>query len=179
MDKDYLASRAAKAGTSSGAPRNAAEGLLHTVGDVTQGLFKGVTGVVTKPVSGAQRAGVEGFFKGIAEGAVGLVAKPIVGVADGLSSLTEGLKNQTDIGQEQASRAQQSSTHVVHTSLAQVSHESRTSPARTSCTHVVHTSLAQVSHKSRTSLAHEPILATCHTRHAFRHMSHWQGVGGG
>ena len=57
---------------SSSAPRNVGEGFLQTVEDVGGGLFRGVTGVVTKPLQGAQRGGVEGFFKGVAQGAVRL-----------------------------------------------------------------------------------------------------------
>lgn len=30
-----------------------------------QGVFDGVTGIVRKPIEGAQKEGVEGFFKGI------------------------------------------------------------------------------------------------------------------
>lgn len=44
--------------------------------------MSGVTGVITKPVSGAKEQGVEGFFKGLGKGAVGLVVKPVAGVVD-------------------------------------------------------------------------------------------------
>lgn len=93
MDREYLQSRAA----SSDVPRNVGEGLLQTVGDVSGGLVRGVTGVLTKPIKGAQQGGVEGFFKGMAQGAVGLVVKPFVGVADGIASASEGLKNTTGV----------------------------------------------------------------------------------
>lgn len=45
-----------------------------------QGVFDGVTGVFTKPISGAKSDGVEGFFKGLGKGAVGLVARPTAGI---------------------------------------------------------------------------------------------------
>ena len=32
------------------------------------GVFDGVTGVVTKPISGARSEGVQGFFKGLGKG---------------------------------------------------------------------------------------------------------------
>lgn len=45
-------------------------------------MFDGVTGVVTKPISGAREEGVEGFFKGFGKGVVGLVTRPTAGVVD-------------------------------------------------------------------------------------------------
>lgn len=69
MDSEYLAKRASK-GSSAAAPSNVGEGLIQTVEDVSSGLVKGVTGVVTKPLRGAQRGGVEGFFKGMAQARV-------------------------------------------------------------------------------------------------------------
>lgn len=49
---------------------------------LTQGVFDGVTGVVTQPISGARNDGVGGFFKGLGKGAVGLVARPTAGLVD-------------------------------------------------------------------------------------------------
>jgi len=41
--------------------------VLETSGAVLlQGVFHGVTGVVTKPIEGAKQEGVGGFFKGAA-----------------------------------------------------------------------------------------------------------------
>ena len=54
-------------------------------------------GVLTKPIKGAQQGGVEGFFKGVAQGAVGLVVKPFVGVADGIASTSRGIASTTDV----------------------------------------------------------------------------------
>lgn len=47
-----------------------------------QGVVDGVTGVFTKPISGAKQQGIEGFFKGLGKGAVGLVTRPTAGVVD-------------------------------------------------------------------------------------------------
>ena len=44
--------------------------------------MSGVTGVFTKPISGAKSGGVGGFFAGAGKGIVGLVAKPVSGVVD-------------------------------------------------------------------------------------------------
>ena len=45
---------------------------------VSTGIIKGFTGVVTKPVKGAQKEGFGGFFKGVAQGAVGMIVQPLV-----------------------------------------------------------------------------------------------------
>jgi vacuolar protein sorting-associated protein 13A/C len=47
-----------------------------------QSVVDGVSGVITKPISGAKQEGVEGFFKGVGKGVVGLVARPAAGVID-------------------------------------------------------------------------------------------------
>lgn len=45
-------------------------------------MVDGVSGVFTKPISGAREEGVEGFFKGVGKGVVGLVTRPAGGVVD-------------------------------------------------------------------------------------------------
>jgi len=57
-----------------------------------QGVFDGVTGIVRKPIEGAKREGVEGFFKGVGKGLVGVVTRPTSGVIDFASSSFEGIK---------------------------------------------------------------------------------------
>jgi vacuolar protein sorting-associated protein 13A/C len=44
-------------------------------------------------VQGAEKDGVEGFFKGAMKGFAGLVVKPVVGVMDLTSKTAEGIKN--------------------------------------------------------------------------------------
>jgi vacuolar protein sorting-associated protein 13A/C len=48
----------------------------------------GVSGVITKPISGASKGGITGFFKGAGLGLAGLVTKPISGVVDLISKTT-------------------------------------------------------------------------------------------
>lgn len=55
-------------------------------------MFDGVTGVFTKPVSGAREQGVEGFFKGLGKGAVGLVTRPAAGIVDFASGSLDAVK---------------------------------------------------------------------------------------
>lgn len=60
----------------------------------------GVTGVVTKPVTGAREEGVEGFFKGLGKGAIGLLARPTAGVVDFASGSFEAVKRATESSED-------------------------------------------------------------------------------
>ena len=42
-------------------------------------------------MSGAEKGGVEGFFKGVGKGLAGVVVKPIVGVTDSVVSVAQVL----------------------------------------------------------------------------------------
>ena len=66
------------------------EGFLHGADTVGSAVVRGVTGVFTEPIRGAEQAGVEGFVKGVAKGAVGLIVKPLVGAADAVSDGLQG-----------------------------------------------------------------------------------------
>ncbi|KAK8572116.1 hypothetical protein V6N13_047731 [Hibiscus sabdariffa] len=59
-------------------------------GALAKGLFRGVTGIVTKPLEGAKSSGVEGFVQGVGKGIIGAAAQPVSGVLDLLSKTTEG-----------------------------------------------------------------------------------------
>jgi hypothetical protein len=72
---------------------NFVEGLGHGITSMVQGVFKGVTGVVTQPINETKKKGalgiVTGFFKGIG----GLVTNPLVGGLEFISHTSEGIKN--------------------------------------------------------------------------------------
>lgn len=51
-----------------------------------------MTGVFTKPITGAKEQGVGGFFKGLGKGAVGLVTRPTAGVIDFTSGSLDAVK---------------------------------------------------------------------------------------
>jgi hypothetical protein len=51
---------------------------------------RGMTGVFTEPIKGAEQEGGYGFVKGVAKGAVGVIVKPLVGVADAVSDGLQG-----------------------------------------------------------------------------------------
>lgn len=59
-------------------------------GAFAKGLFRGVTGILTKPLEGAKSSGVEGFVHGVGKGIIGAAAQPVSGVLDLLSKTTEG-----------------------------------------------------------------------------------------
>ncbi|PKI62678.1 hypothetical protein CRG98_016949 [Punica granatum] len=59
-------------------------------GALAKGLFRGVTGILTKPLEGAKSSGVEGFVSGVGKGIIGAAAQPVSGVLDLLSKTTEG-----------------------------------------------------------------------------------------
>lgn len=58
----------------------------------SQGVFDGVTGVVTKPIEGAREGGVGGFFKGVGKGLIGVVTRPTAGVVDFASGSLDAVK---------------------------------------------------------------------------------------
>lgn len=55
-------------------------------------MYDGVTGVFTKPITGAKEKGVEGFFTGLGKGAVGLFTRPTAGVIDFASGSLDAVK---------------------------------------------------------------------------------------
>ncbi|XP_012842600.1 PREDICTED: uncharacterized protein LOC105962815 isoform X1 [Erythranthe guttata] len=59
-------------------------------GALAKGIFRGFTGILTKPLEGAKASGVEGFVQGVGKGLIGAAAQPVSGVLDLLSKTTEG-----------------------------------------------------------------------------------------
>ncbi len=67
---------------------------------IVQGVVDGVTGVFTKPISGARSDGVEGFFKGLGQGAVGLLARPTTGIVDFASGSFDAVKRAAEMSED-------------------------------------------------------------------------------
>jgi vacuolar protein sorting-associated protein 13A/C len=65
--------------------------LVHGGEAMAAGLFRGITGVVTKPVEGARDKGLSGFITGIGRGMAGLVLQPVSGAVDLASKAVEGV----------------------------------------------------------------------------------------
>uniref|UniRef100_A0A8C3I6F1 Vacuolar protein sorting 13 homolog A n=1 Tax=Chrysemys picta bellii TaxID=8478 RepID=A0A8C3I6F1_CHRPI len=91
MDEDYQQKRRE---TMNKQPSGLREGI--TRGGKGLGFVSGITGIVTKPIRGAQKEGAAGFFKGVGKGLVGAVARPTGGIIDMASSTFQGIKRATD-----------------------------------------------------------------------------------
>ncbi|XP_067654011.1 intermembrane lipid transfer protein VPS13A-like isoform X3 [Haliotis asinina] len=81
-------------------PANAREGFARGGKGLVMGVFDGVTGIVRKPIEGAQEEGAKGFFKGIGKGLVGVVTRPTSGVIDFASSSFEGIRRIAEMSDE-------------------------------------------------------------------------------
>ncbi|XP_076036664.1 intermembrane lipid transfer protein VPS13A-like isoform X3 [Oratosquilla oratoria] len=69
------------------------------------GIALGLSGVVVKPVAGAQQDGIQGFFRGIGRGTMGLITKPALGVIDGVSMTFDAIARVIDQGHDVVCRA--------------------------------------------------------------------------
>ncbi|KAG8455268.1 hypothetical protein GDO86_001462, partial [Hymenochirus boettgeri] len=77
-------------------PSGIKEGLTRGGKGLVSGFVSGITGIVTKPIKGAQKDGAAGFFKGVGKGLVGAVTRPTGGIIDMASSTFQGIKRATD-----------------------------------------------------------------------------------
>uniref|UniRef100_A0A670YV26 Vacuolar protein sorting 13 homolog A n=1 Tax=Pseudonaja textilis TaxID=8673 RepID=A0A670YV26_PSETE len=75
-------------------PAGLKEGFTRGGKGLVSGFVSGITGIVTKPIRGAQKEGAAGFFKGVGKGLVGAVARPTGGIIDMASSTFQGIKRQ-------------------------------------------------------------------------------------
>ncbi|XP_044259687.1 vacuolar protein sorting-associated protein 13 isoform X2 [Tribolium madens] len=81
-------------------PATVQEGIARSGKGLVMGVVDGVTGVFTKPISGAKEEGVGGFFKGLGKGAMGLIARPTAGVVDFASGSLDAVKRVTEVGED-------------------------------------------------------------------------------
>ncbi|KAM4708321.1 intermembrane lipid transfer protein VPS13A [Discoglossus pictus] len=77
-------------------PSGLKEGITRGGKGLVSGFVSGITGIVTKPIKGAQKEGATGFFKGVGKGLVGAVTRPTGGIIDMASSTFQGIKRATD-----------------------------------------------------------------------------------
>ena len=61
-------------------PATVGEGLKLGFSRAGDNIMEGLRGAVHRPLEGARKDGVSGFFKGVHSGALGLLAKPVAGV---------------------------------------------------------------------------------------------------
>ncbi|XP_058157611.1 intermembrane lipid transfer protein VPS13A isoform X2 [Dasypus novemcinctus] len=100
MDEDYQQKRREAMNKQ---PAGLREGITRGGKGLVSGFVSGITGIVTKPIKGAQKEGAAGFFKGVGKGLVGAVARPTGGIIDMASSTFQGIKRATDTSDEVAS----------------------------------------------------------------------------
>ncbi|KAJ8413943.1 hypothetical protein AAFF_G00065410 [Aldrovandia affinis] len=81
-------------------PSGLREGLTRGGKGLVSGVVSGITGIVTKPIKGAQKEGAAGFFKGMGKGLVGAVTRPTGGIIDMASSTFQGIKRATETSQD-------------------------------------------------------------------------------
>lgn len=87
MDKKFIQSRMRQ---DSKGVEDIGDVIREGGGALAKGFFRGVTGILTKPLEGAKSSGVEGFVQGVGKGLIGAAAQPVSGVLDLLSKTTEG-----------------------------------------------------------------------------------------
>ncbi|CAF1522230.1 unnamed protein product [Adineta steineri] len=88
FDEDYKISRVRRKEPATHATTDIAiEGK-----NVVMSFVDGVTGVVTKPVSGAKKNGALGFVKDLGKGFIGLVTRPTGGIVDFASTSLDVIK---------------------------------------------------------------------------------------
>ncbi|XP_067251586.1 vacuolar protein sorting-associated protein 13A isoform X2 [Chanodichthys erythropterus] len=81
-------------------PSSLREGLTRGGKGLVSGFVSGITGIVTKPIKGAQKEGAAGFFKGVGKGLVGALTRPTGGIIDMASSTFQGIKRAAETSQD-------------------------------------------------------------------------------
>ncbi|XP_030592859.1 intermembrane lipid transfer protein VPS13A isoform X2 [Archocentrus centrarchus] len=97
MDEEYQQKRRE---TMNKQPSGLRDGLTRGGKGLVSGFVSGITGIVTKPIKGAQKEGAAGFFKGVGKGLVGAVARPTGGIIDMASSTFQGIKRAAETSQD-------------------------------------------------------------------------------
>ncbi|CAL1615509.1 unnamed protein product [Knipowitschia caucasica] len=97
MDEDYQQKRRE---TMNKQPSGLREGLARGGKGLVSGFVSGITGIVTKPIQGAQKEGAAGFFKGLGKGLVGAVARPTGGIIDMANSTFQGIRRAAETSQD-------------------------------------------------------------------------------
>ncbi|XP_063887436.1 intermembrane lipid transfer protein VPS13A-like isoform X2 [Scylla paramamosain] len=101
FDQEYRKKREQRLEVQSSFPKT----LLHAGRTFVMGVVLGLSGVVVKPVAGAQQDGVEGFFRGIGRGIMGLITKPALGVIDSVAMACDAVRRAVDLGHEVITRS--------------------------------------------------------------------------
>ena len=71
---------------------SAGDSLDAAADSLSDGFIDGFSGIVLKPMEGAEEDGVGGFFKGLGGGLAGVVTKPVAGVFGAVAGVTGAVK---------------------------------------------------------------------------------------
>ena len=93
LDNEFIQSHQYNTNNKATQPTNAVTGLLQGASGLSRGIFRGITGVITDPIRGAQRDGASGLLRGMGKGAIGLFTKPTAGVFDLTTNTLKGIGN--------------------------------------------------------------------------------------
>lgn len=78
-------------------PKHALYGITAGGRAFGNSIVSGIEGIARHPLHGAEKEGLQGFFKGVGKGFLGLATKPAIGAFDLASNLAEGVRNTTTV----------------------------------------------------------------------------------
>ncbi|KAI9375312.1 hypothetical protein BJX61DRAFT_494673 [Aspergillus egyptiacus] len=78
-------------------PKHALYGLTAGGRAFGNSIVSGIEGIARHPLQGAEKEGIQGFFKGVGKGFLGVATKPVIGAFDLASNLAEGVRNTTTV----------------------------------------------------------------------------------
>ncbi|KAL4999721.1 hypothetical protein BDV10DRAFT_164199 [Aspergillus recurvatus] len=78
-------------------PKHALYGITAGGRAFGNSIVSGIEGIARHPLHGAEKEGIQGFFKGVGKGFLGLATKPAIGAFDLASNLAEGVRNTTTV----------------------------------------------------------------------------------
>ena len=93
-DPEYVRNRVTRRQVSQASKGGVLEGLVDGSESVISGISSGVSGLFRKPIEEGAKGGMLGFVVGVGKGVVGVAVKPVLGVADGITSVAQGISNQ-------------------------------------------------------------------------------------
>lgn len=95
MDRDFQTRWRAKYFRNK--PKHALYGITVGANSFLTSVASGIEGLALRPLEGAEDGGASGFIEGLGRGLIGAVTKPAAGAFDMASSITEGLRNTTQV----------------------------------------------------------------------------------
>ncbi|OJJ40573.1 hypothetical protein ASPWEDRAFT_220427 [Aspergillus wentii DTO 134E9] len=95
LDKEFQNQR--RMSKSRNRPKHALYGITAGGNAFASSLASGIGGLARHPLQGAEKEGLQGFFKGVGKGVLGLATKPAIGAFDLASNLAEGVRNTTTV----------------------------------------------------------------------------------